>query len=100
MHQSLTGLQFRKTYQFPLCSVASQLDVTTIYYIYIYIYTIVTTIPESFKPPNYVKRSTDYGAKSRPDGEDFLSVNQVCISCQMSIVYLRVLKVKNTTNRL
>ena len=61
---------------------------------------LLTTIPESFKPPNYVKRSTDYGAKSRPDGEDFLSVNQVCISCQMSIVYLRVLKVKNTTNRL
>ena len=61
---------------------------------------LLTTIQESFKPPNYVKRSTDYGAKSRPDGEDFLSVNQVCISCQMSIVYLRVLKVKNATNRL
>ena len=39
-----------------------------------------------------LKRSTDYGAKSRPDGEDFLSANQVCISRQTSIVYLRVLK--------
>ena len=30
MYQSLTGLQFRKSYQFPLYLVASQLDVATL----------------------------------------------------------------------
>ena len=30
LHQSLTGLQFRKTYRFALCRVASQLDAATI----------------------------------------------------------------------
>ena len=48
--------------------------------------------------PDYIKRSTDW-AKSRPDGGVYY-MNQVCKSCQMSIVYLRVLKVRNPTNRL